>query len=119
MLYICRLSKAHYPRRVLKMKYMAFFVVALFAFGGCASTSSQDQTANAAQAQAQVAQPAVQTVDSDGIIDEEYDLLVAPQFDYNADIPYADQIKTEQATKPQATKGGSAKSLAKPAAIKK
>jgi hypothetical protein len=64
---------------------------------GCASSSKntaaqEQQNSYAAQQQA------------DGIIDEEFDLLVAPQYDYNSNVPYVQQIKTKPAAKSAARK---------------
>lgn len=38
-----------------------------------------------------------------GVLEEEFDLLIAPQMDYEEDIPYEEQIKAIQKTAPKTT----------------
>ena len=57
-----------------------------------------------------------------GVLEEEFDLLMAPQMDYEEDIPYEDQIKAVQKTAPKTTvklaKPESQKPIKKPVAVK-
>ncbi len=57
-----------------------------------------------------------------GVLEEEFDLLVAPQMDYEEEIPYEDQIKAIQKTAPKTTvklaKPESQKPIKKPVAVK-
>ncbi|MDR1123029.1 MAG: hypothetical protein LBL61_00060 [Elusimicrobiota bacterium] len=78
------------------MKYILglMAVSALFATG-CTSYQNTD-------AQQQASYTAQQQVES--IVDEEFDLLVAPQYDYNSNVPYQQQIKTKPAAKSAAKK---------------
>ena len=50
-----------------------------------------------------------------GVLEEEFDLLVAPKMDYEKDIPYEDQIK-EVTAKEAATKNTNKKPAKKPTA---
>lgn len=83
------------------MKYIAVFIAALFIVGGCSSSNKKSDADKAAM-----------TTETGAIVDEEFDLLVAPEYDYESDVPYADQIQN----KPAADKTKTSK---KPAAIKK
>ncbi len=84
------------------MKYIALTIAALFLMGGC--SSADKKTAN---------QPAGTQL-QDNIIDEEFDLLVAPEYDYEKDVPYSEQIKNTADAKTKTVKPSK-----KPAAVKK
>jgi PBP1b-binding outer membrane lipoprotein LpoB len=85
------------------MKHIAVLILALFIFGGCSSDSKNRDAAGKYTAAQQ----------EPGIVDEEYDLLVAPQYDYDNVPPYEQQIKAQ----PAAAKKNSSKT-AKPKAYK-
>jgi PBP1b-binding outer membrane lipoprotein LpoB len=90
------------------MKYIfGSLAVSALILAGCASSSKNTDPQK--QQQASYAQQQVESV----IVDEEFDLLVAPQYDYNSNVPYAQQIKT----KPEA-KSAAKKSNVKPKAYK-
>ena len=84
------------------MKYILVAVSALFLLGGCTSANKKADNAQPAQQQPQ-------------IVDEEFDLLVAPEYDYESDVAYADQLKNDQA-EPAAAAG--VKPAKKPVAVK-
>jgi uncharacterized protein YcfL len=87
-------------------KYITFFAVLLFLAAACSSPQKTEQSINSAEQQA------------GGIIDEEYDLLVAPQYDYDTNVSYEEQIKVKSAAKNKSAKA-SGKPTSKPKAIKK
>jgi uncharacterized protein YceK len=87
------------------MKYIAVFMASFLVLGGCASSSSSKS--------AKENQNAVYSAETEGIMDEEFDLLIAPEYDYETDIPYEVQIKSKQQAKKSAKKPA-----AKPKAIK-
>ncbi|WP_428047428.1 hypothetical protein [Candidatus Proelusimicrobium excrementi] len=91
------------------MRYLVIAAAALFIMGGCSSSSKKDDSA-AYQNQVNAENNAQESV----ILDQEFDLLVAPEYDYETEVPYAEQIKNVPAKKQQAVK-----SAKKPAAIKK
>lgn len=91
------------------MKYLLVAAAALFVMGGCSSASKKDDSATY---QNQV--NAENNAQENAILDQEFDLLVAPEYDYETEVPYAEQIKNVPAKKQQ-----TAKSAKKPAAIKK
>ena len=84
------------------MKYILVAVSAFFILGGC--TAANKKTDDAALTVPQKPQ----------IVDEEFDLLVAPEYDYESDVAYADQLKNDQPAQPAA---GAVKPAKKPAAI--
>lgn len=84
------------------MKYIALTIAALFLMVGCSSAGKNAST-----------QPA-NTELQDNIIDEEFDLLVAPEYDYEKDIPYSQQIKNTDDAQAKTVKPSK-----KPAAVKK
>ena len=83
------------------MKYILVAVSALFLLGGCTSANKKADNAQPAQQQPQ-------------IVDEEFDLLVAPEYDYESDVAYEDQLKNDQPVQPAS---GAVKPAKKPAAI--
>ena len=64
------------------MKYFIAILAGLFMLG-CVSSSQSTQKSSAKSSKA----------NKNAIVDEEFDLLVAPEYDYETDIPYAEQIK--------------------------
>ena len=67
------------------MKYFLAILASLFILG-CASSQNKDNSASNSY-----------NTKSD-IVDEEFDLLIAPQYDYESDVPYAEQIKVTTKT---------------------
>ena len=53
------------------------------------------------------------------IVDEEFDLLVAPEYDYEREVPYSEQIKVNTKTTAVSASDKPEKSFVKPAAVKK
>lgn len=90
------------------MKYLVVLAAALFVMGGCfpASQSGDNSATYATQEKAD------KKNQQGAIKDEEFDLLIAPEYDYETEIPYSEQIKNTPAKK-------QAKSAKKPAAVKK
>lgn len=88
------------------MKYLTILTLALVMAAGCASSDKADQ-----ETQLTVTHQYQDSV----IIDEEYDSLIAPQYDYTTYINYEDQIKN---TNTSASPAPSAKPAKKPAAKK-
>ena len=84
------------------MKYILVAVSAFFILGGCTAANKKTDDANLTVQQ------------KPQIVDEEFDLLVAPQYDYESDVAYADQLKNEQPAQPAS---GAVKPAKKPAAI--
>lgn len=85
------------------MKYIFVAVTALVLLGGCSSANKKADSA------------ATATAAAPQIVDEEFDLLVAPEYDYESDVAYEDQLKNDNAA-PSAVAG--AKPAKKPVAIK-
>ena len=85
------------------MKYILVAVSAFFILGGCTAANKKKDDANLTVQQ------------KPQIVDEEFDLLVAPQYDYESDVAYADQLKNDQPV--QAAASGAVKPTKKPAAI--
>lgn len=78
------------------MKYFLVILAGLFVLG-CVSPSKKEEDSRFAN-------------NKNVIYDEEFDLLVAPEYDYESQVPYAQQIKiTTKDT------GVSANNIAKPA----
>ncbi|MDR0645896.1 MAG: hypothetical protein LBG46_02685 [Elusimicrobiota bacterium] len=88
------------------MKYITFFAALLFFAAACSSPQKTEQNVRSASQQ------------DGGIIDEEYDLLVAPQYDYDTNVSYEEQIKIKPDAKNKSAKS-SGKPTSKPKAIKK
>ena len=88
----------------MKYFFMIFTIAVLF----CACTSRKDD--------------GYYSYKENGVLEEEFDLLVAPQMDYEEDIPYEDQIKAIKKTAPKTTvklaKPESQKPIKKPIAVK-
>ena len=89
------------------MRYMAIAAAALILMGGCAT--SPDNGGDAAEYTNEVSSGSAGQWNV--IVDEEFDLLVAPEYDYETEVPYAEQIKNEPEKK-------QAKSAKKPVAVK-
>ena len=88
------------------MKY--FFMILAVCILFCACTSRKDK--------------GYYSYKENGVLEEEFDLLVAPQMDYEEDIPYEEQIKLVQKTPAKTTiklaKPQSQKPQKKPIAVK-
>jgi len=82
------------------MKRVLIAVSALLLLGACSSAQKKSAAQQSAPKEPE-------------IVDEEFDLLVAPEYDYDSDVPYADQIKNNQ---PESKIGG--KPAKKPVALK-
>ena len=82
--------------------------IALTVMGGCASSSAKGEE----DAKYSNKVSAEDKTQGNVIIDEEFDLLVAPEYDYETEVPYAEQIKNQPVKK-------QAKSAKKPVAVKK
>ena len=89
------------------MKYLLMIAISLAVMGGCASGSAKGEE-DAKYSNKVSAEEAAQ---GSFIVDEEFDLLVAPEYDYETEVPYAEQIKNQPVKK-------QAKSAKKPAAVK-
>ena len=89
------------------MKYLLMVAVSLAVLGGCASNSAKGEE----DAKYSNKVSAEDTTQGNVIIDEEFDLLVAPEYDYETEVPYAEQIKNQPVKK-------QTKSAKKPVAIK-
>lgn len=89
------------------MKYFLAILASLFILG-CASSQNKDNSASNSY-----------NTKSD-IVDEEFDLLVAPQYDYESDVPYAEQIKvtTKNGAYTSSQTIQTTKSMSKPSATK-
>ncbi len=84
------------------MKYFLVILTSLFILG-CASSQNSSSANNYNSKK--------------GIVDQEFDLLIAPEYDYESDVPYAEQIKvTTKSTAVSTTK--TAKPSTKPTATK-
>lgn len=84
------------------MKYFLVILTSLFILG-CASSQNSNSANNYNSKK--------------GIVDQEFDLLIAPEYDYESDVPYAEQIKvTTKSTAVSTTK--TAKPSTKPTATK-
>lgn len=70
------------------MKYICAFISSLLIFSGCAAVNRSDYSKSAPADEVKQKQPAVQ----EEIKDEEFDLLVAPEYNYEDTTPYAEQI---------------------------
>jgi len=88
------------------MKY--FFMILMICILFCACTARKDK--------------GYYSYKENGVLEEEFDLLVAPQMDYEESIPYEQQIEAIQKTKPKQTvkmaKTQSTKPQKKPTALK-
>ena len=71
------------------MKYILVILATLFVLG---CYPAQTQTGSTTGTNSKVSKSA------NGIYDEEFDLLVAPEYDYESDVPYAEQIKNTTTT---------------------
>ncbi len=89
------------------MRYLVVIVAALLVMGGCfPASNNMDNSATYAT------QEKADKRNQDGPIkDEEFDLLIAPEYDYETEIPYSEQIKNTPAKK-------QTKSAKKPAAVR-
>ncbi len=70
------------------MKYILVILATLFVLG-CYSAQTQNSS-NGKNGNV--------SKSANGIYDEEFDLLVAPEYDYESDVPYAEQIKNTTTT---------------------
>lgn len=61
------------------MKYFLAILAGLLVLGGCFPPQTQSDSSVSSSPKA--------------VYDEEFDLLVAPEYDYESEEPYADQIK--------------------------
>lgn len=85
------------------MKYFLVILTSLFILG-CASSQNSSNKASSYN-------------NKRGIVDQEFDLLIAPEYDYESDVPYAEQIKvTTKSTAVSTTK--TSKPTTKPTATK-
>lgn len=92
------------------MKYLVVFAAALFIFGGCSSSAKKEDASYKNKVQADY------NAQQGDILDEEFDLLVAPEYDYETEVPYEVQIKNTPAK--QNGKAAKTKGAKKPVAIK-
>jgi hypothetical protein len=88
------------------MKYLAVLAAALFVLGGCSSPSQKEAPAG-------YKSRTFATAHAEGIMDDEYDVLVAPEYDYETDVAYEVQIRATETPKQNAKKP-----TAKPKAVK-
>lgn len=84
------------------MKYCLAILASLFVLG-CVSPSQKSEEARFSNSQ-------------NAVYDEEFDLLIAPEYDYESDVPYAEQIKIT--TKTTGVSVNTAKPAKQPAATK-
>lgn len=91
-----------FTRRTFMKQTILFLAVALI-FAGCASSSTKDNSAQTSDSKRHA-------YTENGIVDEEFDLLIAPEYDYETEVPYEEQIKNTPVTK----KGAVAKPVVKP-----
>ena len=92
------------------MKYLVVLAAALFILGGCSSSAKKEDASYKNKVKAGY------NAQQGDILDEEFDLLVAPEYDYETEIPYEVQIKntpTDKNGKAVKTKGAK-----KPVAVK-
>jgi hypothetical protein len=83
------------------MKYFLAILAGLLVLG-CAGSQNKSNSSNSANSK-------------NAVYDEEFDLLIAPEYDYESDVPYAEQIKiTTKTTEGTTTK--TAKPSKKPTA---
>ena len=73
------------------MKYFLAILAVLFVLG-CVAPQNQNSSNSKRTSKSNSA-----------IYDEEFDLLVAPEYDYESDVPYADQIRTTTTIKSTTT----------------
>jgi len=92
------------------MKYLAVLAAALFVFGGCSSSAKKEDASYKNKVQAGY------NAQQGDILDEEFDLLVAPEYDYETEVPYEVQIKNTPVNKDG--KAVKTKGVKKPVAIK-
>ena len=85
------------------MKYFLVILTSLFILG-CASSQGKDNTSKYSNKK--------------GVVDQEFDLLVAPEYDYESDVPYAEQIKVTTKATAVSTTVTTSKPTTKPAATK-
>jgi len=71
------------------MKYFLAILAGLFVLG-CVSASQNNGTTTR-NSKSTKSSKASKT--QNAVYDEEFDLLVAPEYDYESDVPYAEQIK--------------------------
>lgn len=88
------------------MKYFLAIFVSLFLLGCAGSQTQNNETARSNSSNFK-----------NVITDEEFDVLIAPEYDYESDVPYAEQIKVTTKTTSVST-SKPAKSYTKPAAVK-
>lgn len=84
------------------MKYF-LAILAGFLIMGCATSQNTGSTNT--------------SKNKNAIVDEEFDLLIAPEYDYESDVPYAEQIKVTTKTTSVSTSKVE-KPAKQPAAIK-
>ncbi|MBR4508619.1 MAG: hypothetical protein IKP23_04020 [Elusimicrobiaceae bacterium] len=85
------------------MKYFLAILAGLLVLG-CTTTQNQNNR-KASNSQ-------------NAIYDEEFDLLVAPEYDYESDVPYAEQIKTTTQTTTTTTYSRTEKPAKHPVSVK-
>ena len=87
------------------MKYFLAILASLFILG-CASSQKQSDTSKYDTQK--------------GVVDQEFDLLIAPEYDYESDVPYAEQIKvtTKNGAYTSSQTIQTTKSMSKPSATK-
>lgn len=85
------------------MKYFLVLLASLFILG-CASSQNQSSTSKYNTQK--------------GITDQEFDLLIAPEYDYESDVPYAEQIKVTTKSTTVSTTTTTSKPTTKPTATK-
>ena len=85
------------------MKYFLVLLASLFILG-CASSQNKDSAKN--------------YNNKKGVVDQEFDLLIAPEYDYESDVPYAEQIKITTKSTAVSTTATTAKPTSKPTATK-
>lgn len=95
------------------MKYLIVVLAALFVLGGCSSSAKKE---DASYKNTVKAGYNAQTGD---ILDEEFDTLIAPEYDYETEVPYEVQIKNSSSVNTNTKTAKQAKSAKKPVAIKK
>ncbi len=89
------------------MKYILVILATLFVLG-CYSAQTQNGSKATGNSNSSSKSGKV-------VYDEEFDLLVAPEYDYESDVPYAEQIKTTTTTTTTLTTSSSETKTTKPA----
>lgn len=73
------------------MKYFLAILAGLFVLGCVSASQNNGTTSTTKTSKSSKSSKAAKT--QNAVYDEEFDLLVAPEYDYESDVPYAEQIK--------------------------